>query len=556
MIRVVDYIAKTLVKNGVTDAFMLTGYGAMYLNDAIAISGIRHYATRNEATAPMMAEAYARLKNSLGVVCVTAGPGCTNAVPGLAEAYVDSGAVLILSGQVDRSHTVYQTGIDGLRTFGTAEINIIPIVRTLTKFAAEVDDITQVRYLLEKAIYTAKSGRPGPVWLSIPIDIQQSMIDETTLTPFVPHEPEFDFNSDLKIVLEEIYSAHKLLLVGGHGIRQSGMQKEFKTFTDLLGAPVILSRLGQDIISHSHPYVFGHAGIKGQHYCKDIMGQADVVLVLGCRLAIQFVGMELHHFNPNAKIIMVDVDKAELNKPGVHLFAKIHADLKSFLPLLIKQISERESELPSWKQWVEQCRDLVKKKPLEIRQENPIDLYYFMSRLNTVSNGRHVITTDAGSNYYVGGQTLTFDREQREITSGAFAAMGLSIPLAIGCAVAQPQSQILAVTGDGSLELNIQELKTVSHYKFNIKIFVINNGGYVSMKKWQDTFFDGRRIDEADATGVGTLNLRKIADAFDLSYTCINDFSKIDSQLTEIMSNDGPLFVEVITDSSQKIQDA
>jgi acetolactate synthase-1/2/3 large subunit len=179
-----------------------------------------------------------------------------------------------------------------------------------------------------------------------------------------------------------------------------------------------------------------------------------------------------------------------------------------------------------------------------------------MSRLNALSGPHHVIVTDAGSNYYIGGQVFTFDRGQREITSGAFAAMGLSIPLAIGCAVAQPDAQILAVTGDGSLELNIQELKTVSHYDFNIKIFVINNGGYVSMKKWQDDYFEGRRIDDAESTGVGTLNLRNIAQAFDMRYSCIDDFATIDDKLWEIMSDDSSLFVEVVTDNEQKIINA
>jgi acetolactate synthase-1/2/3 large subunit len=552
MIRVADYIAKVLISEGVTDIFMLTGYGAMYLNDAIGVSGIRHYATRNEATAPMMAEAYARLKNCLGVVCVTAGPGCTNAVPGLAEAYVDSGAILVLSGQVERSHTVCNSGDKDLRTFGTAEINIIPVVAPITKFAAEIDDPSKVRYLLEKAIHLAKDGRPGPVWLSIPIDVQQSMINESELEAYTPQKASI-LPCKAGLVANELRKAKRPLIVGGHGVRQSDSIAKFKELIGLVNAPVVLSRLGQDLVPHSLPNVFGHAGVKGQHYCKDIMSRADVILVLGCRLAVQFVGMKFQHFDKQAKIIMVDIDESELNKPGIPLYMKIHYDLKKFIPELIEEIS---ISLPEWAGWLEECENLRKEKPLLIKDNNPIDLYFFMSELNDASCEKHVITTDAGSNYYVGGQVLSFNRGQREITSGAFAAMGLSIPLAIGCAVAQPQSQILAITGDGSLELNIQELKTISHYKFNIKVFVINNGGYVSMKKWQDTFFEGRRIDEAETTGVGTLNLKKIADAFDLPYMRIDDAAKIRSQLSEIMSNNGPLFVEVATDNNQIIQDA
>lgn len=549
--RLADYVSQFLVKQGVRDIFMLTGYGAMYLNDAIKISGIKYFTTRNEATAPMMAEAYARLTQKVGVVCVTAGPGCTNAVPGLAEAYVDSAPILILSGQVERNHTVLNSKIPNLRTFGTAEINIIPIVEPLTKFAAEITDPMQVRYLLEKAFFLATTGRPGPVWLSVPLDIQNALIDESTLDSYIPEASQTS-NFAVENVVQLLKSAKKPLIVAGHGIRQSGAIDEFLKLIDTINIPVIFSRLGQDIVPHQHRNIIGHGGIKGQHSAKKIMQEADVVLSLGCRLSVQFVGMNFEYFNKDAKIIAVDIDNCELEKPGVPIHLKILANLRDFLPSL----NTRLFQLPDYQQWLNSCSMIKKEYPIEIHRRNPIDLYYFMSRLNEMSNSHHVITTDAGSNYYVGGQVFTFDRGQREITSGAFAAMGLSIPLSIGCAVAQPKSQILAVTGDGSLELNIQELKTVSHYNFNIKIFVINNGGYVSMKKWQDDYFDGRRIDDSELTGVGTLDLKKIADAFDIRYDRIDDYRTIDSKLQEIMSDDSSLFVEVVTDNEQRIINA
>ncbi len=553
-IRLSDYIAQFLVHQGVHDIFMLTGYGAMYINDAIELSGIRYYATRNEAAAPMMAEAYARITGAMGVVCVTAGPGATNAIPGLAEAWVDSAPILVISGQVARNQTTYCAGIPGLRTFGTAEINFIPIVSSLTKFSAIVDHPNKIRFLLEKATYLCKAGRPGPVWIDVPLDVQSSMIDPSVLPGYTP-EPIFPSTMKINTVLDFLKGSERPLFVCGQGVRQAKAVTDLVTLIEKTRIPLLFSRLGQDMIPHTHPNVFGHGGIKGVRYCKDIMQNADLVIALGCRLAVQFVGHNFEIFE-KAVVIAVDIDEAELKKPGVKLDLPIHADVGEFMRKLIYETDNQA--LPDWTAWMLQCNEWAGKHPMMNNEyeENPINLYKFMDRLGALSNEKHVLVTDAGSNYYIGGQVWKFEHGQREITSGANAAMGTTIPLAIGAAVAAPDRQILAVTGDGSLELNIQELKTISHYNLNIKLFVINNGGYVSMKKWQDTYFDGRRIDTEEATGVGTLNLKKIAEAFDLNYDLIESVDEIDSKLGELMSRTGPVFVEVMTDTQQRIVEA
>jgi len=553
--RVADYIANFLIAKDVKDIFMLTGYGAMYINDAIEISGINYYATRNEAAAPMMAEAYARLKGKLGVVCVTAGPGATNALPGLAEAFVDSAPIMIISGQVETEHTTYNSKLP-LRTYGTAEINIIPIVKPLTKYAKFLDNPNDVQYVLEKAYHAAISGRPGPVWIDVPMDIQNSIIDIDKLRSYNSPNNKLTIQSnDLDFILKKINSAKKPLIVAGQGVRQGKAEDQFKKFLNNFKIPVLFSRLGQDLLPHNHPYVYGQAGLKGSKYCKKIMNSSDLVLSLGCRLAPQLVGLNFEAFD-KAEIIMVDIDKAEIDKLGDSINYSINSDVKLFL----EEINNKSSDIsfPSWDNWINYCDDLKRKNPMvvESQEKNPIDLYYFMKILGELSHNRNVLVTDAGSNYYVGGTVWNFEKGQREICSGTNAAMGTTIPLAIGCAVAEPSFQILAVTGDGSLELNIQELKTISHYSYNIKLFVINNGGYVSMKKWQDDVFDGRRIDTSESTGAGTLNLKKIADAFDLDYIKIDDYKKINDQLIELMSNPNPVFVEVVTDNQQSIVEA
>jgi acetolactate synthase-1/2/3 large subunit len=557
MQRLADYVAQFLMRRGVKDIFMLTGYGAMYLNDAFAISGMNFYAARNEGAAPMMAGAYARVKQSLGAVCVTAGPGSTNALPGLAEAYVDSAPIIMISGQVHRKFTTHQANTPGVRTFGTAEINIVPIVQNLTKYAAVVNEPESVRYHLEKAYYCATSGRPGPVWLDIPLDVQEALIDPERLEGFTPSaEPwtETDIRREVRACLDLLLSSKRPVLLCGHGVRQGNAIGEMTALVDALKIPVVCSRLGIDILPHSHPNMMGQIGIKGVLHSNLLMKDADLVISLGCRLAIPLVGHNLESFAPNAKIVMVDLEKGELTKPGVRVDLPIYADVKTFL-------QEMRRELPSstpddvWKQWMESSEKLKNDHPFitSAREKNPIDLYYFMSRMGALSEKRHILVSDAGSNYYVGGQVWHFEKGQREITSGTNAAMGLGIPLAIGASVADKSAQVLATTGDGSLELNIQELKTISHYRLNIKLFVINNGGYASMRNWQDNYFEGRRIDTEESTGAGTLNLKKVAEAFELDYVIIQDHREIDETLRQLISHDRPVFVEVVTDNNQEI---
>ena len=558
-IRVADFIASFLKKKGIKNIFMLTGYGAMYLNDAIKLSGIKYYATRNEATAPIMAESYARLKNEVGVACVTAGPGATNALPGLAEAFVDSAPIMVISGQVDYKQTTHSTNLKNIRTFGTAEINIIPIVKPLTKYAEIIKKPNDVKYILEKAFFYAKNGRPGPVWIDVPLDVQKSTVNIKKLKSFKPEIKKFysgKINRDVKKIINLLKKSHKPLFVAGNGVKQSGTIKILKNIINRCKAPILLSRFANDLLPHNNKYVMGQAGVKGSRYCKNIMQNADLVISLGCRFAPQFVGHDFSAFK-NAKIVSIDVEKDELNKKGIKINYPLNYNLNSFLPSFDKMI--KKIKLPNYINWMSYCSNNKKNKPIipkKIKQKNPIDLYFFMDKLGKIAKKNDILVTDAGSNYYIGGQVWSFEKGTTEITSVSNAAMGLTVPLSIGAAVATPKSRILAVTGDGSLELNIQELKTISHNKFNIKLFVINNGGYVSMHNWADTFFKGRRLDNPKDTGTGTLNFKNIAKAFDLDHYLIHNFKEIDNDLKKIMKNNKPLFIEVITDPRQKIYDA
>ncbi len=556
MERVADYIFRHLADQGAETIFVLTGNGSMHMNDAIVKEPRLNYVcARNEAAAPVMASAYSRVSNRIGVVSVTSGPGATNAVAGLAEAWVDSSPVIIISGQSPTSE-LPRAGAQKVRTFGTAGVDIISVVKPLTKYAATVFDATRVRAELERAVFEATTGRPGPVWLDIPMDIQSAEIEPSQLEGFRKPQKGFDSFS-LEFHIDElaalIRDSVRPLVIAGQGVRQAQAVDDLVLFLNQSEIPFGLTRLSQDMIPRSHPTNLGHLGRRGAPSSKSILGKADLVLALGARLATQLAGQNLSHFAPSAKVVMVDIDEGELEKFGERLSLAINADVKQFLTVANSKTIRINKELTEdWRWWCEKTKvNSVVSQAIDNR--SPMDLYFFMSTLDRVSGSEHILITDAGSNYYVGGQVYVFENGQREVTSGTFAAMGTGVPLGIGAAIGAPRKQVLAVTGDGSVELNIQELKTISYYQLNMKLFVINNGGYASMRNWQDTFFEGRRIGSDDDTGAEGLNLEAVAKAFDLDYLLLENPDTLEADLHALVKQSGPMFVEVVCNPNQRI---
>lgn len=551
--RLVDFVVDKLIQYGSDQWFVLTGNGSMYINDAMAKrKDLKYISARNESAAPMMAEAYSRLTNKIGVVCVTAGPGSTNAIPGLAEAFWDSAPILIISGQspVNQINTK-------LRTYGTAGFDIIPSVKSMTKYAVTVNDPNEIKYHLEKALFIAKNGRPGPVWIDLPMDVQFAEINPNDLIHYSNDTKKVELkHSEIEEIYSLINNAHKPLILAGHGVRIAEAEEEFLNLIEFLKIPVITSRFGKDLIAGNHELNLGQLGLKGEIYSPEILKSCDLLLSLGSRLPTQIVGDNHENFSDSIKIIMIDIDSDEIEAKSGYIHKSIKNDVKIFLDRMIssKNLYEKNIKLS---QWEERCKKLKNQNPINkvFKKSNPIDLYYFMSRIDLLAPEDAIFITDAGSNYYVGGQVYKYNKKnQREITAGTSAAMGLSIPLSIGAAHARPGSIILAVTGDGSLELNVQELKTISYYNLNIKLFVINNGGYASMKEWQDTYFEGTRVGAGTGdTHAEMLNLRKVAMAFDMPYLKIDDFEKIDTQLQNEFKKDGPMFIEVMTDEEGMI---
>jgi acetolactate synthase-1/2/3 large subunit len=550
-----NIIADAMKKEGIKDIFMLTGYGAMFLNDAIEKAGIKFYAARNEAAAPMMAEAYSKAKKSIGAVCVTAGPGATNALPGLAEAYVDSTPIIIISGQVEKIYTADNYKKLDIRTIGTAEFSVTRLLKNITKYSVKLTDPKLCLYEIQKAIYIAKSGRPGPTWVEVPMDIQAAEIKN--FKSLKQYKPKIQKNKNVKKNIEKIYErllrSKRPLFALGNGLKQSKSKNIFKKIEKKVNIPFISTRFANDLFPYSEKLNMGLCGIKGMPHTKNLTDECDLIIALGCRFSPTFCMGNPKTFGKKAFVISVNNDANELNLDLKKINLKINCSLEIFLEDFYKYIKNKKT--PSFQDWAKKClNDKINNPIPNLKSEKqPIDLYRFMHDLGNLAPEKSILITDAGSNYYIGGQAWTFNKNQQEISSTTNAAMGLSLPLSVGAAVADKKNTILSVTGDGSIELNIQELATIAHYNLNIKTFVINNGGYVSMKKWQNNFFDGNILDSESSTGTGTMNFKKIADAYNLNYLQIKKITDIKKIIKKAISNKNPYLIEVFTDPNQKI---
>ena len=546
-IKVSDYLADYLYKCGIRNVFMLSGTGSIHLDDAFAHQkGMRYICARHEAAAVMMAEASAKLSNNFGVVIATTGPGGTNAMSGVAEAWVDSVPLLIISGQV------YSNQISkGVRSFGLQGFNIIENVKRITKYAAQINDPKDIRYHLEKAISEATGGRPGPVWLDIPFDIQSTEIKPNELKKFVSDKTEFEEvnPSNIKSVVASLQKSKKPVLVFGQGIRSSDAIKELKTLLEFLKIPAVSARMGLDILPYSNYCYCGLGGIRGQRGPAKIMKECDLVLALGTSFTHAFAGDHYDAFNSSAPLIMVNVDRSEIEKPGLKVNIPLVMDVKKFLTSLLQELKNNKLEF-DFSEWMNNCSSYKKdlQTVLPSYAKNPINSYYFIESLNKHSSNDCIFTNDAGSANYISSQALKLLEDQREITSGAFYSMGVAIPLAIGASVSKPKAQIIAITGDGSIELNIQELRTISINSLNIKLFIINNGGYASIRKSQDDMVGGRYTDDIEV-----LNFSKIAEAFELPFHLIDDYSKLDLKIPEILEITGPVLTEIVCDPKQEV---
>lgn len=557
-IKLSDWVAQQLVGHGIRDVFMLTGGGAMHLNHSLGThSALRTTFCHHEQALAMAAEAYGRLTNRTAVVNVTSGPGGTNTLTGVYGAYVDSVGMLVLSGQVKRETTVRHTGLP-LRQYGDQELDIVPIVGTLTKYAEMVNDPLTIRYHLEKALYLARSGRPGPTWLDIPLDVQAAMIDPGELNPgFDPAELDepwkrTDLAAAASQILERLRLARRPVVFAGGGVRLSGAHEDFLRLAEQLGIPVVTGWNAHDVIWNDHPLYCGRPGTVGDRGGNMVTQSADFLLVLGSRLNIRQVSYNWKSFAREAFKAWVDIDPLELQKPNVKPDLPVVADLKDLIPALIEAAPDAPTaQQVEWLAWArERCRRFPVVQP-EYRINQLCNPYVAMEALFDVLEEGDVVVTGNGSACVVGFQVACLRRGQRLWTNSGCATMGYDLPAAIGACVGLGNpKRVICIAGDGSIMLNLQELQTIAGNKLPVKVILLNNNGYVSIFQTHRNFFNGVEVGGGPKSNVTFPDFGKVAAAFGFDFARIGRHEDLHDTLRAAVNGQGPSLCEIMIDEN------
>ena len=637
-IKVSNYIAQKLVEAGISQVFTVTGGGAMHLNDALGHQpGLHSLYQHHEQACAMAAEAYARIHNKIGVLCVTTGPGGTNAITGVVGGWLDSIPMLVLSGQVRYDTTARWSGV-GIRAMGDQEFDIVKAVACMTKYSEMVVDPLRIRYCLEKALYLAYSGRPGPCWLDIPLDVQGAYVDtehlagfdaadyetggsgwavhavgvdHTSGTPVVagcpkdslkaavlagsrgerpliveepPHAIDEDYagkgecrqklphpvsEDTARRIIEKIGQAQRPVFNAGNGIRIAGAHEAFMKVAERLGIPVVTGWNSQDCIWDIHPLYVGRAGNMGDRPGNFAIQNSDLVFSVGSRLSIRQVGYNYETWAREAYVIFSDVDQEELKKPSVHADMRVHADarnlLETMLRVLEKEYTEKKTifgggEGLSGMTWNETCRMWKERYPV-IRPEHccpdhekAANVYAFIKELSSRLKEGQITVVGNGSACVAGGHSYIIKKGQRFISNSAIAAMGYDLPAAIG-AWAAAKEEIILLTGDGSIQMNLQELQTIVHHKIPVKIFLINNGGYHSIRQTQRNFFGeplvGIGIDSHD---LSFPDMEKLAAAYGLPYEAARHNEELAAAIERTLALTGPAICEAFVTTDQNFE--
>lgn len=551
-----DYVAQKIVELGVKHVFMVTGGGAMHLNHSFGTNkSLDCIFNHHEQACAIAAEAYYRLTNELPVVNVTSGPGGTNAITGVYGAFVDSIGMVVLSGQVKWETTVRSTGLP-LRQYGDQELDIEQLVRPITKYCCMVTDPKSIRYHLEKAFYLAKAGRPGPCWLDIPLDVQGALIDPDTLGGFDPSELTEPWkNVDLPLIseqiLEKIQNAKRPVILVGSGVRLSGEHNAFLRLIDKLQIPVVTAWNVHDALWDAHPNYAGRPGTVGDRAGNFVTQNADVLLILGSRLNIRQVSYNWKSFAREAYKIWVEVDELELKKPTVTPDMPIHADLKDLLPALAALNYPGPTKAHAeWMQWSKLRQEKFPIVLPEYWENEKVNPYCFMQSLFKQLNEGQIVVTGNGSACVTSFQAAELKPGQRLWTNSGCATMGYDLPGAIGAHKASGGKEIVCLAGDGSIMMNLQELETIAGNQYPIKIFILNNSGYVSIFQTHRNFFNGVEVGGGPKSGVTFPKFEKISAAFDIPYAKAETHADMQAAIAKTMAIKGPAICEIILDEN------
>lgn len=551
MIKVSDYIINFLVSKGVKHAFLLPGGQSMHMVNSIRSNPhIEPVTVLHEQAASMMTEAYSRVTNNYGACIVSTGPGGTNCVTGLIGAWLDSTPCMFLSGQFGTKNLVYDQGI---RQTGLQNTDPVKIVESITKYAALVLDPKSIRYHLEKAYHLSTTGRPGPVWLDIPIDVAAALVDEEQLEGYKP-EPldtadEIELRGHVANYIDLLKKAKRPVILAGHGIHLSKANKELLLAADMLKIPVLTTINGLDLIGDDHPYFLGRPNYWGQRYANFAIQNSDLLLSVSAGLGIETTGFNYDAFAREAVKVSVDIDKNELNKRSVKIDHKIHSDAKRFFDELIRQL--QSTELPEYDNWWSICRDWKKRYPIvtdELRQlKDQVHPFVFYDVLcDELDADCNILHGSAGTHFVAGVQAFKVKQGQKAWSEIGIGAMGHSLPGSIAAYFARP-TQTICVSGDGGFQFNMQELQTIVNYNLPIKIFVCNNNGYASIKNTQKAFFDSNFIGTfTEGSGQTLPNILKIVEAYGIKTCRIENQHNLKEEIRNVLDYPGPIVCEVM----------
>jgi len=551
--RMSDYLINRIYDAGVKHVFFVPGTGCMFLTDALARkTELTAVSMHHEQAAGMAALTYAKCNEELGACIVTTGCGGTNAITALLHAWQDSVPCVFISGQAARNQTVHNSNVS-LRQMGRQEADIIALVKPISKYAVMINNPDEVVYEIDKALHIARTGRKGPVWLDIPMDIQNCMVDEEKSNRFVPDlvkKPVITEN-DVEFVLSSIDKSDRPVLIIGNGVRLSGAINELKIFAEKFNLPITYSRLGHDLIDTDHPLSIGMIGMLGATRAGNFaVANSDLLISIGSRLSVNTTGYEYDKFAREAQRIVIDIDRDEHSKNTIRIDHFIHSDAKSFFEVL-----NQRTPVNLHKNWQEKCLYWKITYPANIcnkennNNDERINMYNFVDALSYGLPLNATILSDAGNSVFIVPASIKIKENQRSITSGAQAEMGYSLPAAIGAAFAC-EGIITAITGDGSIMMNLQELQTLSTRNLPVKLFIMNNNGYSSIRFMQKTSF--RRLIGCDSqSGIDFPDFEKIANSFNLSYVRINNNNELNEKIKNVIKMDGPVVCEVMCVSDQ-----
>jgi len=548
--KVSDYVIDFLVQHGVSDIFLVSGGGIMHLLDSVGSNaGMRYVCNHHEQACAIAAEAYARTRNGVGACLVTTGPGSTNALSGIAGAFVDSVPVIVISGQVRRDLMADYTK---LRQFGPQEINIEEMARPVVKYFKTVLDPASIRCEMECAWWHAISGRPGPVWINLPLDVQGFEVDLEDLEAFDPPAPErsgsaHELSIKVAEAIEMLRSASRPVIVGGNGLHLGGARDAFVQFAEAIGAPVLSTIGGIDLLEEEHPLYMGRFGPVGQRRANFTLQNSDLVLSVGASMSVSSIGMNTAGFAPRAQRIMVNIDPHDLTKSNYLPHLGISASACDFLREFLRQSEDIAFSFS--REWTDACARWKERYPTitpdYLADDANVNSYFFARTLSEQLGEGDVVVTGNSLDIVSVFHSFAVKRRQRIFTNINYGSMGWDLPAAVGACVARGRKPIYLITGDGTMQFNIQEMMTIRASGLPVKMFVFNNGGYESIRSTQNNYFQGRLVGSDFSSGIGNPNFQKLASAYGFEYAHIENNAELVAELAGVLALEGPVLCEL-----------